>query len=141
MKSHRKEMHRELLSEQEKSEIDQSNFILANPTHIAIGIYLNFEISPLPFISLLAKGDKALAIISYAEKKNKPVVRDILVARRLFSTAKRYSFISMDMLEPIYAILIWLEEVETAHLNDTRGADQKPQDVAALSTDDGERMQ
>ena len=120
VKSHRREMHKELLSGQEKTEIEQSNFILANPTHIAIGIYLNFKISPLPFISLLAKGEKALAIIAYAEKLRKPVVRDILVARRLFKTAKRYSFIPMDMLEPIYAILIWLEEVESAHLKDSQ---------------------
>ncbi len=123
IKSHRREMHRELLSEQEKTEIEQSNFILANPTHIAIGIYLNFEISPLPFVSLLAKGEKALAIISYAEKHGRPVVRDIPVARRLFKMAKRYSFIPIEMLEPIYAILIWLEEVETAHLKDSQVAE------------------
>ena len=118
VKSRRKEMHQELLSAQDKNDIEQSNFILANPTHIAIGIYVNQQVSPLPFISLLAQGEKALAIISYAEKHSITVVRDILVARRLFKLARRYTFIPMEMLEPVCRILFWLQQVELAHLED-----------------------
>lgn len=117
MKSYRKELRKELLNAQEKTDIEGSNFILANPTHIAIGIYVNINISGLPFVSLVAKGDKAQAIIAYAESHGTPVVRDILVARQLFKNAQRYSFIPMEMIEPIYRILIWLKEVEFAHLN------------------------
>jgi len=115
MKSHRKEMHKELLSAQDKRDIEGSNFVLANPTHIAIGIYANMTITALPFVSFTAKGEKALAIIKYAEKHGTPIVRDILVARQLFKTAKRYSFIPMEMIEPIFRILIWLEEINSVH--------------------------
>ena len=118
VKSRRREMHQELLSAQEKTDIEQSNFILANPTHIAIGIYVNAQISPLPFISLHAKGEKALAIISYAERYGTPVVRDIPVARRLFKMTRRYSFIPLEMIDTIMNILIWLKEVELAHFID-----------------------
>jgi len=118
VKSRRKEIHQELLSAQEKTDIEQSNFVLANPTHIAIGIFTNPEIAALPMVSLVAKGEKALAIIRYAEKHGVPVVRDILVARRLFKDARRYQFIPAEMIEPIFRILVWLKEVEIAHLKD-----------------------
>jgi len=118
VKSRRKEVHQELLSAQDKNDIEQSNFILANPTHIAIGIYVNQKVSPLPFVSLLSKGEKALAIISYAEKHGVTVVRDILVARRLFKLARRYAFIPLEMIEPVCRILFWLQEVEFAHMED-----------------------
>lgn len=134
VKSRRKEVHQELLSASEKTDIEQSNFVLANPTHIAIGIFANPEISPMPLISLVAKGEKALAIIRYAEKHGVPVVRDILVARRLFKEARRYEFIPMEMVEPIFRILVWLKEVELAHLKEMHPelAEQIDAAVAAM---------
>jgi len=118
VKSKRREMHQELLSAQEKMDVEQSNFVLANPTHIAIGIFADPKVSPLPFVSLHAQGEKALAIIRYAERHGIPVVRDIPVARRLFKISRRYSFIPVEMVGPILNILIWLKEVELAHLMD-----------------------
>jgi len=130
MKSRRKEMHQEILSAQDQMDVEQSNFILANPTHIAIGIYVDIESSPLPFVSLHAKGEKALAIIAYAERHGTPVVRDILVARRLFKMSKRYTFIPMDMIDPIYRILVWLSEVKLAHFRE-----QNPELVQQIEAD------
>jgi type III secretion protein U len=116
MKSHRKVMHKELLSAQEKNDIEGSNFVLANPTHIAIGIYANFKVTALPFISFTAQGEKAQAIIKYAEKHGTPVVRDILVARKMYKTAKRYEFIPLEMIEPIFRILLWLLEINATQM-------------------------
>lgn len=120
VKARRKELHQELLSAQDRLDIEQSNFILANPTHIAIGIFVDSEKTFMPFVSLAAKGERALAIIHYAEKQGVPVVRDILVARRLIKEVRRYTFVSVDMVEPIYRILIWLREVELAHLRESQ---------------------
>ncbi|XLM19520.1 EscU/YscU/HrcU family type III secretion system export apparatus switch protein, partial [Chromobacterium piscinae] len=39
IKSRRREAHLEILSEQVKSDVENSRLIIANPTHIAIGIY------------------------------------------------------------------------------------------------------
>ena len=129
MKSRRKEMHHEILSAQDQMNIEQSNFVLANPTHIAIGIYVN-EQNPLPFVSLHAQGEKARAIIAYAERHGTPVVRDILVARRLFKMAQVYTYIPMEMVDPIYRILLWLAEVKLAHLRE-----QNPELVAKLESE------
>lgn len=118
IKARRKELREELLSAQDRIDIEQSNFILANPTHIAIGIYANPEMAPLPIVSVMAKGERALKIIRYAEQHGVPVVRDILVARRMIKESRRYAFIPLEMIESVYRILIWLKEVELAHLRD-----------------------
>ncbi len=48
VKHRRRELHQEILSAQTRNDIEQSNFILANPTHIAIGVYAS-KGSPPPF--------------------------------------------------------------------------------------------
>ena len=118
IKSRRQELQHELLSAQSKTDIEQSNFILGNPTHIAIGVYLDPQKVPLPFVSILEKDERALAVIAYAEKCNVPVIRDVYLARTLFKVVRPYSFIPTDMLEPILRIMIWLYEVEMAHMPD-----------------------
>lgn len=133
VKHRRREVHQEILSGQVKTNIEQSDFVLANPTHIAIGIYTNTDISPLPFISVLAKNQVALAVIAYAEKVGRPVVRDVPLARRLFKNARLYSFIPQDDVEPIFRILQWLKEVELTYLKDTGQLVDAPQEESQES--------
>jgi len=68
IKGKRKELAHELLNETQKSEVAQSSFVLANPTHIAVGIYLNPEITNWPFISMIETNARALAVIAYARR-------------------------------------------------------------------------
>ncbi|WP_277620443.1 EscU/YscU/HrcU family type III secretion system export apparatus switch protein [Chromobacterium sphagni] len=53
VKSRRREAHMEILSEQVKSDIENSRLIIANPTHIAIGIYFRPDVVPIPFVSVM----------------------------------------------------------------------------------------
>lgn len=114
IKSKRKELHAELLSEQIKTDIENSTVIIANPTHIAVGIYLNMEMVGIPFISVLERNQRALAVRAYAEKVGVPVVEDIRLARRIFKTHERYSFVSLEELDNVIGILVWLQQVESA---------------------------
>jgi len=114
VKAQRRELHEELLSEQTKADIERSKVIIANPTHIAIGIYQNIEITPIPFISVIEKNQRALAVRAWAEKCGVPVVEDVRLARKIYRTHKRYSLVQLEELEAIIRLLIWLEEVETA---------------------------
>lgn len=118
IKSKRKELHMELLSEQVKSDIKSSKVIVANPTHIAVGIYLNRDVVGIPFISVLETNQRALAVRAYAEKVGVPVVENVKLARRIFKTHRRYSFVSLDDLDEILEILIWLEQVENAWISE-----------------------
>ncbi len=118
IKSKRKELHAELLSEQIKTDIEKSAVIIANPTHIAVGIYLNMEVVGIPFISVLERNQRALAVRAYAEKVGVPVVEDIKLARRIFKTHQRYSFVSIEELDNVIGILVWLQQVESAWKNE-----------------------
>ncbi|WP_130833486.1 EscU/YscU/HrcU family type III secretion system export apparatus switch protein [[Erwinia] mediterraneensis] len=114
IKSKRRSMHQELLSEQLKSDIENSKVIIANPTHIAIGIFQNPEICLIPFISVKESNQRALAVRAWAEKCGVPVVEDIRLARKIYKTHERYSFVQFDELEEVLRLLLWLEEVEKA---------------------------
>ncbi|MGG2140563.1 EscU/YscU/HrcU family type III secretion system export apparatus switch protein [Symbiopectobacterium sp. RP] len=118
IKSKRKELHAELLSEKIKTDIEKSAVIIANPTHIAVGIYLNMEVVGIPFISVLERNQRALAVRAYAEKVGVPVVEDIKLARRIFKTHQRYSFVSIEELDNVIGILVWLQQVESAWENE-----------------------
>lgn len=46
--------------------IRNSRIIVANPTHIAVGIYFRPEVTLMPFISLMETNQRALAVRAYA---------------------------------------------------------------------------
>lgn len=114
VKARRRDLHHELLSEQIKSDIRNSRVIVANPTHIAIGIYFRPEVTVMPFISLMETNQRALAVRRYAEQVGVAVVTDIAMARRIFKSHQRYSFVQLGELEQVLRLLVWLEEVEQA---------------------------
>lgn len=114
IKQQRRQLHFELLSEQVKADIAGSNFMLANPTHIAIGIYLNPAISPAPFVSVLETGQRARTALAYAQRCGVPVVRDVPLARRLFGMVRCYTLIPLEEVDSIYRVLEWLDQVERA---------------------------
>ncbi|MBF7141013.1 MULTISPECIES: EscU/YscU/HrcU family type III secretion system export apparatus switch protein [Pseudomonas] len=114
IKQRRQDLRMELLSEQVKSDIRNSNVVVANPTHIAVGIYFRPELSVIPFISVMETNQRALAVRLYAKKVGVPVVNDIALARRLFKTHRRYSLVQLDEFEAVLRLLAWLAEVEAA---------------------------
>lgn len=118
IKSHRRQLHMEILSEQVKSDIESSKFILANPTHIAVGIYFRPEITTIPFISVLETNQRALAVRAYAEKVGVPVIVNVNLARRIYTHNRCYSFINIDEIQEVLRILIWLEQVENAYVQE-----------------------
>lgn len=114
IKGRRKQIHREILSEQTKSDIRESKFILANPTHIAIGIYYHQAVMEAPFISLVEKNARAVAVIKYAEEHNVPVFRNIPLARAIYKTAEPFKLVEHTHLVPLMQLINWLQQVEDA---------------------------
>ncbi|KVC71747.1 EscU/YscU/HrcU family type III secretion system export apparatus switch protein [Burkholderia ubonensis] len=129
IKGRRREVHVELLSEEVKSNIRQSDFMLANPTHIAIGIYMNPAVAPLPFVSVRETNARALATLRYAEQVGVPVVRDIALARSVFRRSRRYAFVDVEDLRQVFEVLMWLQEVERANQSPELVDDEAQQDV------------
>ncbi|HEM8293130.1 EscU/YscU/HrcU family type III secretion system export apparatus switch protein [Providencia vermicola] len=112
IKSARRGLHQELLSEEVKSNVRNSTFVMANPTHIAMLIYYDSDIAPLPFLFSKSKGIYAKAIIKYAQQQGIPIVRDIPLARKVWRLYKKDSFIDDSGLEEIMQVISWLIRVE-----------------------------
>lgn len=115
IKEERRRLGQELLSGEVLGNVEQSNFVLANPTHIAIGIYINPAIAIMPFISVMEIDGRAQAVIAHAKEKGIPVVRNIPLARRIFQQNRRYTFVAEDCLDGVAQVLLWLVEVEKTH--------------------------
>ncbi len=119
VKSKLRERHQEILSEQLKSDVSNSRLMIANPTHIAIGIYFKPNLSPIPLISVRATNQVALAIRRYAQEIGIPVITDKKLARKIYATHRRYDYVSFENLDEILRLLLWLEDVENAGQPDT----------------------
>lgn len=119
VKSRRRSLHQEILSDQDKMNVRESKVIIANPTHIAIGIFFEPEIFPAPVISLIEKNQRAVLTRKYAKEQGIPVVEDIPLARRLYKTHSKHSLVSLEELDTILRILVWLQEIENTqnHIN------------------------
>lgn len=116
IKNARKDLHQEILSEEIKSNVRNSTFIMANPTHIAMLIYFDSNIAPLPFLMAKMRGVQAKAIVKYAEQQGVPVVRDIILARQIWRTYKKDSFIDEQGLKDVMQIITWLIRIELERL-------------------------
>jgi len=117
IKNKRREVAQEL-SAQVQADVAGSSLILANPTHIAIGIYLHSDALPLPYISVREHGERALAVIALAKRLNVPVVRDIPLARAIYAQNKRYDFVQSDQVDALLRLIHWLRDVERAGRED-----------------------
>jgi type III secretion protein U len=116
IKSRQRQMAHEGLSEKIKENVKSSTFVVANPTHIAIGIYVDFKVAPFPMVSVRETDARAREVIDYATQCGVPLIRDIPLARGIFSRTQRYQFVCAEDLEPIIRILVWLKQVEEAGL-------------------------
>jgi len=122
IKQRRREIGEEL-SAQTQSDVAGSSMILANPTHIAVGIYIHPDYPGLQFVSLRERGNRARKVIALAERVGVPVVRDIPVARAVYARVRRYQFVPAELTTPITRILLWLKDIERNHAPDTPDAD------------------
>ena len=80
VKQEQRRLGHEFLSGEMMENIEQSTFVLKNPTHITIGVYINAAIESLPFISIMQINERTLAVVEHAKKMNIPVIQNIPVA-------------------------------------------------------------
>ena len=58
--------------------------MIANPTHIAIGIYFKPHLSPIPLISVRETNEVALAVRKYAKEIGIPIITDKKISTKKF---------------------------------------------------------
>jgi flagellar biosynthesis protein FlhB len=82
-KAERKRFHKELLEQRMVNEVKKANFVVVNPTHIAVAIRYDKDKDAAPVV--LAKGERLLAerIKQAAREAGVPIFRDVGLARAL----------------------------------------------------------
>ncbi|MGL4734761.1 MAG: EscU/YscU/HrcU family type III secretion system export apparatus switch protein [Enterovibrio sp.] len=111
IKSKRQEFHRSLLSDKDESDVKRSAVILANPTHLAIGIYFNINTAPIPMVSIKHEDYKALEVLRIAQENKIPIIRNVRLTRSIYKSNDRYTLILNDNLMKVLYLLHWLENI------------------------------
>ena len=86
IKSQRKELGMELAQSApaQTQKIENSDMLLVNPKHFAVGLYYKPDSTPLPVIVAKGKDAQALDLIKQAHTYNIPVIRYVWLARTLY---------------------------------------------------------
>ena len=111
IKSKRKQMHQELIAQNQLSNVRKAKVLVTNPTHFAVALDYEKERTPLPVI--LAKGQGVLAqrMIEVAKEEGIPIMRNVPLARSLFEQGTEQSYIPQELIGPVAEVLRWVQSL------------------------------
>ncbi|WP_080440056.1 EscU/YscU/HrcU family type III secretion system export apparatus switch protein [Burkholderia ubonensis] len=118
LKNKRKEMHREVQSGSLSANVAKSTVVVRNPTHVAVCLYYQRDVTPLPEVLEIGWDKSALHIIALAEKAGVPIVESVGVARALASRLEIGQCIPPDLFEPVAHILRISMQLQYEHYGD-----------------------
>ena len=111
IKSQRKQLHMEMAMNDSMQKVRQSSVLITNPTHVAVALYYKEGKTPLPIITAKGEGAMAKRMMRIAEEEGIPIMRDVPLARGLFSEAREDAYIPGDFIEPVAEVIRWLREI------------------------------
>lgn len=113
VKGHRRQLHRELLSDAGGG-VKKASAVVTNPVHYAVALYYEKGVTPLPVVTAKGKGLRALEIRREAEELGIPVMENVPLARMLYHQAELEEYIPRELLGPVAQVLHWAAEVRRA---------------------------
>jgi flagellar biosynthetic protein FlhB len=116
LKGERKHLMRSLLQGAATKRVPQAKAVIVNPTHIAVAIEYDEQIMNAP--RLAAKGQLQVAkqIVEIAKKHQIPIIRNIPLARSLF-TLELDQEVPEDLYEAVAEILNFVAKLENTNEN------------------------
>jgi type III secretion protein U len=112
IKGKRKEQFRELAYQDGPRSARKARAIITNPTHIAIALKYNPDEEPAPIILTMGVGYVAEQIIKIGIENKIPIMRNVDLARELFSRGEISGYIPEDTYEAVAEILKWIKSLE-----------------------------
>jgi len=112
IKGQRKQLHQEMVMNDQAQSVRQADVLVTNPTHLAIAIEYKPDKTPLPVI--LAKGEGYLAerMMKIAEEAGVPIMRNVPLARDLWDQGEELQYIPSSLIEPVAEVLRWLRDIK-----------------------------
>jgi len=112
IKGKRREMFREIAYQEGPGAARRARAIITNPTHIAVALKYNPEEEPAPIILVMGAGVMADRIVKIGVDNKIPIMRNVELARELYSKGKISDYIPEDTYQAVSEILKWIESLE-----------------------------
>lgn len=114
VKSSQRQFFERLIDEVTQQQIEQSQVIVVNPTHVAIAIRYEPGKYDLPLIAAKGLDAAALAIRRYAEEVGVPIYESRSLARDLYRDCRTREYITHQYFEAIAEVFKWLAKMQGA---------------------------
>ena len=111
MKSHRKQMARELLEGgADYQRVGKASAIIRNPTHVAIAVRYEPSSMSVPYVIAMGEGEKALQIIREAERCGVPSYINVPLARKMVGDCEVNKFVPLRYMDNMVKFMHWLSK-------------------------------
>lgn len=112
IKGRRREIFREIAYQDGPRAARRARAIITNPTHIAVALKYSPPEEVAPMILTMGSGYIAEQIIKIGVENNIPIMRNVDLARELYSKGKISDYIPEETYEAVAEILKWIESLE-----------------------------
>jgi type III secretion protein U len=112
IKGRRKEIFREIAYQDGPRAARKARAIITNPTHIAVALKYSPPEEVAPIILTMGAGYIAEQIIKIGVENNIPIMRNVDLARELYSKGKISDYIPEETYEAVAEILKWIESLD-----------------------------
>lgn len=110
IKSQRRSLHREILSEGLAMAVKKADVVVANPTHVAVALKYDKGENNAPIITAKGADLMAAQIRKLAKESKIPITRDIPLARALYEIEVEDE-IPDELFEAVAIVLRWVYEM------------------------------
>lgn len=114
IKQKRREAHQEWSQQSAMQSARDANVLVVNPTHVAIALNYDRELSPVPMVSAKGEDHVARVMREAAEEEGVPILRNVELARELLANADEGDLIPRDLFDIIAEVILWAQEVHEA---------------------------
>lgn len=106
IKSMRKQVHQQMVSQSVPHAVSKADVVTVNPTHLAVAVQYDRETMIAP--TVVAKGQEKMAkkIVEYAEKYKVPIIRDVELTRALYEV-EIDQYIPQEVFEAVAEVLLF----------------------------------
>ncbi|MGC8720448.1 MAG: type III secretion system export apparatus subunit SctU [Thermodesulforhabdaceae bacterium] len=116
IKSKRRQLHQELLTNNMLQSVKKATVVVTNPTHRAVALFYEKGKTKLPVV--VAKGENILAqrILEIARDEGIPIMTDVTLAHDLYEKCEINEYIPSDLIEPVVEVLKWVYSLKSKEM-------------------------
>lgn len=121
IKNRRRQLHEELVLQDDGEAVQKSNVVVTNPVHIAVAIRAGSDTAP-PTVMTIGRGLKAKHIRDLAADKDVPVIENVELARDLFRHCRSGDPVPDRLIGVVAEIITWAQELRKSQASQGRSA-------------------